>query len=84
MERRGRTGQQIVRQGLELGYELTAFVRDTGRLPIKHENLTVITGDVRDPKSVLNAVQGHDVILSALGNGKSLKEMSFLSVSKTL
>jgi putative NADH-flavin reductase len=69
----GPTGRQIVRQGLKLGYEITAFVRDSGRLPINHVNLDVITGDVRDPKSVVYAVQGHDVILSALGNGKSLK-----------
>jgi putative NADH-flavin reductase len=69
----GPTGQQIIRQGLELGHEITAFVRDPGRLHAKHPNLSVITGDVLDSKSVLIAVQGHDLIMSALGNGKSLK-----------
>ena len=73
----GPTGQQIVYQGLELGYEITAFVRDPVRLPIKHPNLAVLTGDVQDPNSVLKAVQGHDLIMSALGNGKSLKGKVF-------
>jgi putative NADH-flavin reductase len=69
----GPTGQHIVRQGLDLGNEITAFMRDSGRLPIKHSNLTVITGDVMDPNSVLRTIQGHDLIMSALGTGKSLK-----------
>lgn len=73
----GPTGQQIVLQGLELGYEITAFVRDPGRLQIKHPNLSVITGDVLDPISVLNAVNGHNLIMSALGNGKSFKGKVF-------
>ncbi|MBM7655568.1 NAD(P)-dependent oxidoreductase [Neobacillus cucumis] len=68
----GPTGQHIVRQGLELGYEITAFVRDPSRLNLKHQHLSVITGDVQNSNSVLNAVRGFDLIISALGNGKSL------------
>ncbi|MDP4087027.1 MAG: NAD(P)H-binding protein [Bacillota bacterium] len=69
----GPTGQQIVSQGLELGYKMTAFVRNSEKLAIRHPNLTIITGNVVDPKKVQDAVKGHDVIMSALGNGRSLK-----------
>jgi putative NADH-flavin reductase len=69
----GPTGKLIISQGLELGYKMTAFVRNPERLPVKHTNLTIITGNVFDREKVQSAVQGHDVILSALGNGKSLK-----------
>jgi putative NADH-flavin reductase len=80
----GPTGQQIIGQGLELGYEITAFVRNSGRLAIRHPNLTVITGNVLDPTTVLDAVQGHDVIMSALGNGKSLKGNVFSVGTKNI
>lgn len=80
----GPTGQQIVRQGLEVGYEITAFVRDKGRLPLDHPKLSVITGDVLDPISVLNAIPEHDLIMSALGNGKSLKGNVFSAGIKNI
>lgn len=80
----GPTGQQIVNQGLELGYEMTAFVRNSDRLPISHSKLNIITGDVLDTKRVLNAVQGHGVVISALGNGKSLKGNVFSVGTKNI
>jgi putative NADH-flavin reductase len=58
----GPTGQHIVRQGLELGYENTAFVRDPSRLNIKHPHLSVLTSDAQKFNSVLNAVRGYDII----------------------
>jgi putative NADH-flavin reductase len=80
----GPTGKLIISQGLELGYKMTAFVRNPERLPIRHANLTIITGNVFDRETVQSAVEGHDVILSALGNGKSLKGNVFSEGTKNI
>jgi putative NADH-flavin reductase len=64
----GGTGQQLVRQALERGYEVTASVRDPAKLQVTHPNLAVLRGDVLDYASVAAAVQGQDAVISALGH----------------
>jgi len=63
----GKTGIEITKQALEQGHQVTAFVRDPARMPIKDENLTLVTGDVGDQALVGKAVQGQDAIVCALG-----------------
>ena len=70
----GKTGLEIVRQALEKGHTVTAFVRDPSRLAIEHERLTTMAGDVFEPASVAQAVQGQDAVICALGAGSDLKK----------
>ncbi len=63
----GRTGRFIVQQALAAGHEVTAFARNPDRVSFTHERLRVVRGDVLGAASVDRAVQGHDVVLSALG-----------------
>lgn len=63
----GGTGRQLVRQALEAHDEVTAVVRDPGRLDVRHERLTVVTADVTEPESLRPVVTGRDAVLSALG-----------------
>ncbi len=70
----GGTGIELVKQALEQGHAVTAFVRDPARLTIEDENLTFATGDVFDPASVAQAVQGQDAVVCALGAGSDLKK----------
>ena len=70
----GGTGNEIVKQALEAGHEVTAFVRDAARLSIQNEKLTVVMGDVFDADSVAKAVQGQDAVVCALGAGSDLKK----------
>ncbi len=70
----GGTGREIVKQALEAGHEVSAFVRNPAKLDLTHEMLKLIQGDIRDVSSVTGAVPGHDAVLSALGSpglGKS-------------
>ena len=67
----GRTGVPLVGQALEAGHEVTAFVRDRSKLPVEHENLTVIEGDVYTGEGVREAVAGADAVLSVLGQTDS-------------
>ena len=70
----GKTGIELVKQALEQGHAVTAFVRDPARLAIENENLTFVTGDVFDPSSVAKAVEGQDSVICALGAGSELKK----------
>ena len=59
------TGRVLVEQALEMGHEVTTFVRDPDVLGIKHANLTLRIGNVSDYGSVEAAIRGKDVVLSA-------------------
>jgi putative NADH-flavin reductase len=63
----GRTGQELLAQGLELGHEITALVRNPSKLAVEHEHLRVVTGDATDPAAVDRALEGQDAVLCALG-----------------
>lgn len=68
----GKTGREIVKLALEKGHEVTAFVRDPGKLMIAHTRLRAMRGDVGDRAAIEAAMPGHDVVFSALGVGKPL------------
>src|ERR1700674_2093698 len=63
----GGTGRQLVRQALELGHQVTAFVRTPARLKIEHPRLRIVKGNVLDYASVESAMQGQNAVLCALG-----------------
>jgi putative NADH-flavin reductase len=68
----GKTGREVVRQALEAGHEVTAFVRDAARLDLRHPHLQVTVGQVTtDQSAVATAVKGQDAVISALGSERS-------------
>jgi putative NADH-flavin reductase len=67
----GRTGQQLVRQALEKGHLVTAFVRRPNSLNLQHLNLKIITGNLDDKEKLQESIAGSDACISALG-GNSL------------
>jgi len=70
----GKTGLEIVKQALEGGHNITAFVRDPARLAIANKNLHLVTGDVFDIASVAQAIKGQDAAICALGAGSDLEK----------
>jgi len=70
----GKTGLEVVKQALEGGHNVTAFVRDPTRLALENENLSVVSGDVFDEASVTGAIKGQDAAVCALGAGSDLKK----------
>lgn len=75
----GATGKQLVKQALEQNHFVTVLARDPSKLNINHERLKLIKGDVLDNNSVLNALEGNDAVLSALGKGHSLRSGNLMS-----
>jgi putative NADH-flavin reductase len=64
----GGTGREIIKQGLEEGHIITAFVRTPASLNIQNPKLRVTKGDVLEAKKVEEAICGQDVVISVLGN----------------
>jgi putative NADH-flavin reductase len=67
----GRTGIEVVKQLVETGNEVTAFVRRKGSIPFQHQNLKVVTGNLSNQVQIREVLEGADAVVSALG-GKSL------------
>lgn len=63
----GRTGKYIVQYALDAGHKVTAYLRDKNKLSIAHNNLLFIEGDAYDNDKIEMAIQGHNVVISALG-----------------
>jgi putative NADH-flavin reductase len=66
----GSIGRELVKQALEQGHNVTAFVRDRAKLGIHHPNLEIVQGDVLDLAEVEKAIQGQDAVVCTLGSGQ--------------
>lgn len=74
----GGVGQSVVKQAVENGFEVTAFVRTPAKLEVAHENLNVIQGDAFNPADVSAAIAGHDAVVSCLGSDQGMKKSTAL------
>jgi len=63
----GKTGREVVRQALARGFKVTAFVRETGRLPLAHANLRLVTGELSNTAAVAKVTAGQTAVISTLG-----------------
>ncbi|MEU8889193.1 NAD(P)H-binding protein [Streptomyces sp. NPDC048442] len=63
----GGIGQEIVKQALAAGHEVTAVVRDPARFAVTGGRLTVFRADLKDPEGLRKAVAGREAVLSGLG-----------------
>lgn len=71
----GGTGTQVIRQALDAGHEVTAVVRDRGRLTVAdHPGLDVVVADVMQPATIEGLVAGRDAVISALGPSRRPEE----------
>jgi uncharacterized protein YbjT (DUF2867 family) len=66
----GSVGRELVKQALEQGHVVTAFVRDPAKLGIEHPNLKIVVGSAMDVTSVEKGVRGQDAVLVSLGAGR--------------
>ena len=69
----GAAGKELVKQALEQGHFVTAFVRNPSKLKITNNNLKVLHGFIDDRLAVENAIKGQRAVLSALGASSPFK-----------
>lgn len=62
----GRVGQQILTNALNENHIITALVRTPEKLQVIHNNLTVLQGNVLNKEDIIRAMNGVDVVVSAL------------------
>jgi len=63
----GSTGLEIVRQAIEYGHSVTAFVRSPERLKSFRDRISVKEGNLLDAAELEPVIKGHDAVLSAFG-----------------
>lgn len=67
----GKTGQHVVRQGLDRGYKIKVLARNPGKLTVENPNLEIIQGDVHDASAVEQVISGSDVVINVVGHTKN-------------
>ncbi len=75
----GKTGRELVKQGLEGGHSITALVRNPNKFKLSDPKLKIIKGNVLKPDSFEKLVQGQDVVISALGHKRFFIPTKILS-----
>jgi putative NADH-flavin reductase len=63
----GGVGIELVRQSIERGHSVTAFVRKPEPLKPFTGRLAVATGNLLDAAELAQVIRGHDAVLSAFG-----------------
>jgi putative NADH-flavin reductase len=63
----GGIGLEIVRQAIQQGHSVTAFVRSPEPLKPFADRITIRQGDLLNPTELAKAISGHDAILSGFG-----------------
>ena len=63
----GGTGLEIVRQAIQHGHSVTAFVRSPERLKLFRDKIAVQQGDLLNSAELEKAIQGHDAVVSGFG-----------------
>ncbi len=63
----GGIGRELVRQALDAGHEVTAVVRDPGRLNVAGGRLEVVRSGLADAEELRGAVRGRSAVPSGLG-----------------
>ncbi|WP_103867388.1 NAD(P)-dependent oxidoreductase [Aquimarina sp. I32.4] len=72
----GTIGKHLLEQLLQSGYAVTAFCRNASKLSqFAHGNLTIAEGDVLQLDTINKAMTDQDVVIIALGSGKSRKSI---------
>ncbi|MBT8294593.1 MAG: SDR family oxidoreductase [Eudoraea sp.] len=75
----GKTGRELIKQGLAQGHVITAVVRKPEKIKYSHPNLYVAKGDVLIPESLERVIKGQDAVLSALGHKQFIIKTTILS-----
>jgi len=63
----GGTGLELVRQGVEHGHSVTAFVRSPERLKVFGDRIVIRQGQLLSSEQLAGAIEGHDAVLSGFG-----------------
>lgn len=72
-------GRSLVERALDEGHNVTTLVRDPVKMPISHDRLHMIKGDIRDKEAVNCAVEDQDAVCVCIGIKPTRKPVSVFS-----
>ena len=74
----GRTGQELIKQAVNKGMEVTAFVRNAESIKLQSEKLNIVVGQATNYEDVKKAIAGHDAVVSCIG-GAGIKVSTIIT-----
>lgn len=82
----GIVGNAIVKEALKKGHYVTVLTRDAKKVPVLHERLRIVKGNVTDRNVIRNVLDGQDAVIQSLGIGGkgSGKPTTFVSETNRL
>jgi uncharacterized protein len=80
----GHVGHAILDEALARGYDVTAIVRDAGRLTQQHDKLHVVVGDIAEPASWLVSAKGADAVIASVSARRNGHSETLTDAAKTL
>jgi putative NADH-flavin reductase len=63
----GGIGKLLVKQALDEGFVVNAYIRNPSKFEYKHPNLVLIKGELDDFETIKNSISGVDCVISTLG-----------------
>ncbi|MBO2012298.1 NAD(P)-dependent oxidoreductase [Hymenobacter negativus] len=64
----GKAGLPLVQAALQAGHRVRLLLRHPAQFALRHEQLTIIEGDARDPATLRQLLAGSTALISTLGN----------------
>ncbi|GLQ45325.1 NAD-dependent dehydratase [Dyella lipolytica] len=80
----GHIGHAILDEALARGHDVTAIVRDAGRLTQRHDRLHVVVGDISQPAGWLASVKGTDAVIASVSARRNGDNDTIPAAAKTL
>jgi putative NADH-flavin reductase len=65
----GFVGSAVLTEALNRGFEITAIARDTSKITVKSEKLTLVNADIYDTEALAKVLKGHDAVVNAFNAG---------------
>jgi len=72
-------GRHLIEQAVDEGHKVRALVREPGRLPVNHDWLNVVKGDIRDGSAVKRAVEDQQAVCITIGVSPTRKPVTVFS-----
>ena len=73
------TGKMVLENLLAENHLVTAVARNPDSISTRHENFTLVKGDVFSPSSFEDSIKGNDIVVSILGTGSNNKPTTIYS-----
>ncbi|MBB5619081.1 putative NADH-flavin reductase [Pedobacter cryoconitis] len=80
----GKAGQYLLQELLNNGYQVKSLIRKPKDYTLSHPALEIVAGDIKDPETAKQLIEGCDAIISAIGQNKDEVLISSLATENII